>query len=249
MHIDVLESLVVAVTIITLAYASYRDLASREVPEVVWVPAYAVALFNAALRWWTWHHAAGAVPWHRVVGAVLALLPAIVYGTLFAFKLLGGADLLAIALVALAHLDRPLIPLATFVLSSLAPLPLVLANLVNNTVINRRVMNGLKCARGSKRLLYLVGRPVTVAEFLEKKFAFLHTRPSPEGLVCSSEVDIDVDFGRQWLDLRRAVEEGLIRSTDYVVYSPAIPHVALITLSYVIALIAVPYLETLVSLP
>ncbi len=238
MSSGVLGGLTVAAVIATLAYASYRDVVSREVHEVLWAPAYALAVLNAVLG-----------TGYSAVGIALALSPAAVYGALYAFKLLGGADLLAMALVALAHLDEPLVPLTTFVLSSLAPLPLVLANLVRNALVDREAMESIACARGSKRLLYLVGRPITVAEFLEKRFAFLHTYPSKEGLVCTSEVDVDVDFEKQRTDLAEAVREGLVDSGDYVIYSPAIPHIALIALSYSIAAIAIHYLRALAPLP
>jgi Flp pilus assembly protein protease CpaA len=34
----------IVVAVVTLVYASYRDVISREIPEVVWVPAYTVSV-------------------------------------------------------------------------------------------------------------------------------------------------------------------------------------------------------------
>lgn len=236
---SVLEGVTEAVVISTLVYASHRDLVSREIPEVSWIPAYLVALIGIALRPPTSY---------SVVEVMLAALPSLVYFAFFITGLMGGADLLAMVAITLAHLDKPLVPLFTFVLSSVAPLPLILANLIGNLTKYREVMRGINCVQGSKRVLYLVGRPTTVASFLSKKFAFLHTYPSRGGFVCRSSVDVNIDFEEQRAGLVEAIGGGLIKPGDHVIYSPALPHVVFIALSYVISVAIASYLGLVVGI-
>lgn len=217
-------------------YASYRDLVSREIPEVSWIPAYLVAILSIALRPLTSYSA---------VEVVLAVLPSVVYFALFISGLMGGADLLAMVAISLAHLNRPLVPLFTFILSSVAPLPLILANLIGNATKYRGIMRNIDCVQGSKRMLYLVGKPITVAGFLSKKFVFLHTYPSQEGLICSSSVDVNIDFEKQKASLVEALDRGLIKPGDHVIYSPALPHITFIAFSYVISVVVISKLRLL----
>jgi Flp pilus assembly protein protease CpaA len=226
----------VAVALATLVYASYRDIVSREIPEVVWIPAYAVSIGYLLLSGFT-----NVTP----VKVVLTLLPPIVYLLLFLLNAIGGADLLAVTLISLVHLDKPLIPLATFVLSSLAPLPLILANVILNLTKYSGILKGLNCVRGSKRALYVVGKPIRVSDFVKKSFVFLHTIPTEGGLICSARAEADVDFEKQRGLVLEAVERGYLRECDYVVYSPAIPHVVLVALSYVVALTTCQIVENL----
>ncbi|MEM2207908.1 MAG: prepilin peptidase [Sulfolobales archaeon] len=234
---SIVESLAVVALVTTLAYASYRDLKDREIPEVSWIPVYALVILSAVLK---------PIESYSLLGAILAILPPVVYCVLFVFGLIGGADLIAVVAVSLAHLDEPLIPLFTFVLSSLLPLPIVFVNLVGNLTIYRNAMGSIKCVQGSKKVLYLIGRPTDVASFLKKKFVFLHTHPSQEGFICSGSVDVNIDFGKQKIDVEEALSEGFIGLEDYVVYSPALPHIVFIALSYVIAVTVEPFLEALV---
>lgn len=231
-----LDNLLAIVVITTFVYASYRDLVSREIPEVSWVPAYLVALLSVILRPPTDY---------SVFGIALTATPPIVYGVLFVLGLIGGADFLAILLVSLAHLREPLIPLLTFILSSVVPLPLAAANLLGNTTIYRGAMSSIKCVKGNRKVLYLVGKPITVSDFLKKKFAFLHTQPSEEGFICSSSVDVDVDFEKQKAVLLEALSRGSIKPEDIVVYSPALPHIVFIAFSYLIAVVIAPELRSL----
>ncbi|MEM4774880.1 MAG: hypothetical protein QW489_00775 [Sulfolobales archaeon] len=221
----------------TFAYAAYRDLKDREVPEISWLPVYAIIVLSIVFK---------PTADYSPLGVILAILPSVVYSTLFVFGLIGGADLLAMVAVSLAHLDKPLVPLFTFILSSLLPLPLVLANLIGNLTIYRSAMDSIKCVRGGKKVLYLVGRPIDVATFLKKKFVFLHTYPSREGFVCSSSVDVNIDFEKQRADIEEALNKGFIRLEDYLVYSPALPHILFIALSYATAIAVTPFIEVLV---
>lgn len=231
-----LDNLLAIVVIATFVYASYRDLVSREVPEVSWVPAYLVALISVVLR----------LPMdYSIFEIALIAIPPVVYGALFVLGLIGGADFLAILLVSLAHLSEPLIPLLTFILSSVVPLPLAIANLLGNITIYRRTMSSIKCVKGNRNVLYLVGKPITVSDFLKKKFAFLHTQPSEEGFICSGSVDVDVDFEKQKAVLLEALSGGSIKPDDNVVYSPALPHVVFIAFSYLVAVIIAPRLRTI----
>jgi len=223
--------------VVTLAYASYKDLVSREIPEVVWVPAYIVAVGSLLL---------GGLSSTSPVRVALALVPPLTYLLLFLLNAIGGADLLATLLISLTHLDKPLIPLATYVLSSLAPLPLIVSNIVLNLARYSKVFEELKCIQGSKRFLYVVGRPTRAANFVKKNFVFLHTIPTGDGFICSAKAEADVDFEEQRRRVLEMIESGSLKEYDYVIYSPAIPHVVLIALSYVIALAVYPLVEHLI---
>jgi Flp pilus assembly protein protease CpaA len=229
----------IVVAVVTLVYASYRDVISREIPEVVWVPAYTVSVGYLLLS---------GFPNVTPVKVVLALLPPLTYLLLFLLNTIGGADLLATILISLTHLDKPLIPLATFVLSSLAPLPLILTNVILNLTKYSGIFKELKCVRGSRRALYVVGKPIRVSDFVKKNFVFLHTIPTDGGLICSPRAEADVDFEGQRRIILEAIKGGYLREYDYVVYSPAIPHVVLLTLSYVTVLAVYQLVENLLPL-
>lgn len=232
-----ISAIPVIAVVLTLAYASYRDLVSREIPEVVWVPAYVVAVGNLILSGFSII---------SLIRASLALVPPLTYLTLFLLNAIGGADLLAILLISLTHLDKPLIPLATFVLSSLIPLPLIIVNVVLNVTKYSKVFEEIKCIRGNKKALYIVGRPIRVVDFVRKSFVFLHTIPAGEGFICSARAEADVDFEEQRRRVLEAVRSGFIREHDYVIYSPAIPHVVLIALSYIAVLVIYPLVDYLI---
>lgn len=233
-------NIAVVTTVVTLLYASYWDLRIREVPELTWIPAYLVATLSILLR-----YLSGSLTLNTV-SLVLALIPSIAYAALFIAKLMGGADLLAMLLVCLIHIDDPIIPLLTYILSSVAPIPLIAVNLLMNILVRSDVMKKVRCVSGSKKVLYLVGKPIRVAEFLNKKFVFLHTYPLGEGFICSSSVDVDVDFEEQRLRMVSALSNGLVKLEDYVVCSPALPHVVFICFSYIASLLAIPYLRSLI---
>jgi Flp pilus assembly protein protease CpaA len=227
---------VALVVIATLMYASYRDLLTREIPEVVWLPAYLIAIAGVLMRFLGGYYAP--------LEVFLSLMPALVYLILFLVGLLGGADFLALLLVTIAHLHEPLIPLLTFVISSLIPVPLILLNLVENTIRSKKIMESIVCVQGTKKFLYFVGRPATATHFLKKKYVFLHTYPTEGGYICSSSVDVDIDFEKQREIVAEALRRGLMKPEDYVIYSPALPHVTFIGLSYPVALLVGLYFFT-----
>jgi Flp pilus assembly protein protease CpaA len=210
-------------------YASYRDLPTREIPEVVWLPAYLIAIAGVLMRFLGGYYAP--------LEVFLSLMPDLVCLILFLVGLLGGADFLALLLVTIAHLHEPLIPLLTFVISSLIPVPLILLNLVENTIRSL-------CVQGTKKFLYFVGRPATATHFLKKKYVFLHTYPTEGGYICSSSVDVDINFEKQREIVAEALRRGLMKPEDYVIYSPALPHVIFIGLSYPVALLVGLYFFT-----
>ncbi|MCS7099768.1 MAG: hypothetical protein RMH84_03240 [Sulfolobales archaeon] len=231
---DVLENLTVLAIASTLIYASYKDLVSREIPELSWAPAYLIVLTSLVVRY---------LSGVSLISAAIALTPPLIYGALFALGMIGGADFLAVLLVSLGHINEPLVPLLVFVASSIAPLPIVLVNLVRNLTIDRKAMASVTCIKGSKKMLYFVGRLTTVANFLKMKFAFLHTYPEEEGFVCVNSVNVNVDFEEQKRSLENAVSRGLIKPGDHVICSPALPHVVFIAVSYAVALLLAQYLR------
>ncbi|MCX8184479.1 MAG: A24 family peptidase C-terminal domain-containing protein [Sulfolobales archaeon] len=233
---SVFENPAILAIVFTFIYTSYRDLVSREIPELSWVPAYLVVLIDFVVR---------RLNEFSLINTAVAMTPSLIYGLLFALGMIGGADFLAILLVSLGHLSEPLIPLLVFILSSMAPLPIAFINLLRNLTIDRKAIESINCVKGGKKILYLVGRLITVAEFLRKKFAFLHTYPEEEGFICIGSTNVNIDFEEQKKSLERALSRGLVKSDDYVVYSPALPHIVFIAASYLITLLAAFYVREL----
>lgn len=223
------------IIIATFVYASYRDLLTREIPETAWLPAYLIAVVSAVMKF-----LGGYI---LLFEALLSIIPALTYLLLFLVGLLGGADFLALLLVSIAHLHEPLVPLLTFIISSLIPLPLVLLNLIENATRSKKAIDSIVCIQGTKKLLYFISRPITARQFLKKRYAFLHTHPIEGGYICSSSIDVDVDFEKQRKLVEEALRKGLMKPEDYVMYSPALPHVVLISLSYLISLLIMFYLN------
>lgn len=100
------------------------------------------------------------------------------------------------------------------------------------------------CVQGTKKFctswVGLLLQPI----FLKKKYVFLHTYPTEGDCICSSSVDVDIDFEKRREIVAEALRRGLMKPEDYVIYSPALPHVTFIGLSYPVALLVGLYFFT-----
>ncbi len=218
---------VVAVPVaVTLAYATYRDLKYRDIPELTWVPAALfVIIYNAYLGR------------YEPIHTLFSFLPAIALLAMAFLDLIGGADALAMLLIAVAHPSFLVLPISllTMAFSVIPPMILIVYYLILN-LSHKEELNRLACVRGSKKLLLFMGRPLRVRDYLRSKFLFLLTVPTEKGFQCGVSADIDIDFEQEKRIVIDALRKGVISEDSLVWVSPALPHIAFIFVGYVISL-------------
>ena len=232
---------IILAVIATLAYATYRDLKYRDIPELTWVPA---ALFVITYNIYLGRY--------ELIHTLFSLLPALAVLGMAFFDLIGGADALAMLLIAIAHPSFLVVPISllTFVLSLVPSLFLVLYYLVSN-IFRRELLGRVNCVEGSKSVLLLSGKPMRVRDYLRSEFLFLLTVPTEKGFRCSVSADVDIDFEQEKRIVMDAVRNGIISEDSLVWVSPALPHIAFIFVGYIISLL-IPQewlLAFLVNLP
>ncbi|MEM0473758.1 MAG: A24 family peptidase C-terminal domain-containing protein [Zestosphaera sp.] len=226
-----LEELVLVFAVLaTLSYASISDLRTREVKEYVWVPA---ALLSVAINLLLGNY--------DLLQLVLASIPALLVLVFALLDMMGGADFLALLVVTLAHpriFPKPLTYL-TLVYSLVIPVVLVLSNLIYG-LRNLRHYKELKCVRGSKTMLLLLGRPKKVSSFLNSKFTYLLTIPveQQENLFeCRASFSMDETYEEKIKSsVRELLEKGILKADDLVWVTPGLPQIVFYLLGYVAAL-------------
>ncbi|MEM3948025.1 MAG: A24 family peptidase C-terminal domain-containing protein [Zestosphaera sp.] len=229
------EELVLALsTWITLSYASISDLRYREVKEYVWVPATVIAV---SINFLSGNY--------RPLELMLASIPAVLVLVLAVLDMMGGADFLALLLVTLAYptvYPKPVTYL-TLIYSLAIPVLLMLANLIQGL---KRLNNykSLRCVKGGKLSLLILGKPMRIRDFLNSRFTYLLTIPSESDITlfeCRKTFTMDDAHGeRLKSNLRELVERGLLNPDQIIWVTPGLPQIVLYLLGYVAALIT-PY--------
>lgn len=211
----------------TLAYATYRDLKYRDIPELTWVPA---AIFAVAYNIYLGRY--------EPIHTAFSFLPAAALLVMAFLNLIGGADALATLLIAAAHPAFLVLPISllTIAFSVIPPLALIIYYLLLN-FIHREELNRLGCVEGSKKMLFFMGRPLSVRDYLKSRYVFLLTVPTERGYRCSVSADIDVDFEEEKRVIIDAVRKGIISEDSLIWVSPALPHIAFIFIGYIISLL------------
>ncbi len=211
----------------TLAYATYRDLRYRDIPELTWVPAAVfVIAYNAYLGR------------YEPIHAIFSFLPAIALLAMAFLDLIGGADALAMLLIAAAHPNFLVLPISllTVAFSVIPPLALIIYYFILN-LVHKEELDRLGCVEGSKKLLLFMGRPLSVRNYLKSKYLFLLTVPTERGFRCIVSADVDIDFEQEKRIVMDAVRRGIISEDSLVWVSPALPHIAFIFVGYIISLL------------
>jgi len=221
---DIVTAIPVAAT---LTYATYRDLKYRDIPELTWVPA---AVFVIAYNVYLGRY--------EPIHTIFSFLPAIALLAMAFLDLIGGADALAMLLIAAAHPSFLVLPISllTVALSVIPPLALIIYYLVLN-LVHKEELDRLGCVEGSKKPLLFMGRPLSVSDYLKSKYLFLLTVPTERGFRCSVSADVDIDFEQEKRIVMDAVRKGIISEDSLVWVSPALPHIAFIFVGYIISLL------------
>ena len=220
------DTVVALPVVATLTYATYRDIKYRDIPELTWVPA---AVFVIAYNIYLGRY--------DPIHTLFSFLPAIALLVMAFLDLIGGADALAMFLIAAAHPNFLVLPISllTVAFSVIPPLVLILYYLFLN-LARRRELGNLRCVEGSKKLLMFMGRPLSVRDYLRSDFVFLLTVPVEDGFRCSVSADVDIDFEQEKRIVMDALRKGVISEDSLVWVSPALPHIAFIFIGYVISL-------------
>lgn len=231
MQFTVLDLAIIVALIATLAYASYRDLKYRDIPELTWLPAAIIAL---AINLYAGNY--------TPIRTALSLLPPIMVLILAFLDMIGGADFLALLLIAIAHPRFILFPISLLTLfySILIPLALVLLYFIINAFIYREELSKIRCVKGKKYYLYFLGRPMKIKEYLKSEFIYPLTIPKSANEVvfeCRPTFSIAEEEIKHKEEIKKLIEDGLIDEDTVIWVTPALPHVAFIFIGYVIALI------------
>lgn len=224
------ESVIVIAVLATLSYASISDLRTREVKEYVWVPA---ALLSVTINLLLGNY--------DLLQLALASIPALLVLVFALLDMMGGADFLALLVVTLAHpriFPKPLTYL-TLVYSLVIPVFLILGNLVHSLAHLKRYKE-LKCVKGSKTMLLLLGRPERVDSFLNSRFKYLLTIPVERQRTlfeCRVSFSMDDAYEENMKNIvRELLDEGVLKADDLMWVTPGLPQIAFYLLGYVAAL-------------
>jgi len=221
--------LIIVSVIVTLVYASYRDIKYRDIPEITWVPAIIISVsINVLLGNYDFVH------------TVLSMIPVIMVFIMSLLGLIGGADFLALLMIALAHPRFLVFPISllTLLYSLLIPLGLMVYYVLCNVVLYRSSLNKIKCKEGRKAYLMLFGKPMDVRKLLEKKFTYPLTIPLGKGeYVCRPSFSDDEEEERIRERIRGAMARGEIKEDETVWVTPGLPHVVFFLIGYILSLL------------
>lgn len=225
------ELVLVIAVLVTLSYASVSDLRTREVKEYVWIPA---ALLSVTINLLLGNY--------DLLQLALASIPALLVLVFALLDMMGGADFLALLVVTLAHpriFPKPLTYL-TLVYSLVIPVVLILGNLVYG-LMHLKHYRELKCVKGSKTMLLLLGRPKKVNSFLDSRFTYLLTVPVEQQRTlfeCRASFSMDDAYEEKIRSsVRELLDKGVLKTDDLVWVTPGLPQIAFYLIGYVAALI------------
>ncbi|MEM1982640.1 MAG: A24 family peptidase C-terminal domain-containing protein [Sulfolobales archaeon] len=222
----------ISITLITLIIATFYDLKTREIREIIWVPAL---VFSAVFTY--------LIIRPSILVFIFSVIPAILLLILAVVGLIGGADFLAILLIGISTPILNVLPISLLTLfySALIPSALIMYNLLVNTTVYIDEYKKLRCVGASKWLLLFLGKPMKVKVFTKSKFMYPLTvfrcNPNKCDVVCRSSFDIDEDFKNHINTISNYLSNGCIKEDDYIWVTPALPHILFITIGYLLALI------------
>jgi len=225
------ESVLVITVLATLSYASISDLRTREVKEYVWVPA---ALISVTINLLTGNY--------DILQLAIASIPALLVLIFSLLDMMGGADFLALLVVTLAHpriFPKPLTYL-TLVYSLIIPVILIVSNLFYGLKYFRHYKE-IKCVRGSRAMLLLLGRPKRVDSFLNSRFTYLLTIPAEQQrnlFECRTSFSMDDTYEEELRsNVRELLEKGVLKNNDLLWVTPGLPQIVFYLFGYVAALV------------
>ncbi|NPA85680.1 MAG: hypothetical protein GXO07_06760 [Crenarchaeota archaeon] len=239
----------VGVALLTLLYASYLDLKTREIPPKLWLIASLLAL-PATLYEAHYFAARGALGY--VVAVVVS--SAIIIGILafMSWKgLIGGADVLALAFLTVSVPWYPF----SFGLRAFVPVPLLTlfyATILGVLWLPIRALSNLRSEKflsharelglGGAKLLRLAAsaKVVTVKEYMNMKFWYPLEIFKEKGEELEHELRTTFSVEEEHEDhqkrMKELVERGLLSEDRYIFVSYGVPFLVYITLGFVLAL-------------
>jgi len=246
-EIDLARTLI---AIITLGYAAYTDIKTREITPWLWLVASLVSLpLTAYEAWFLISRGYSLFCLLEIVMALIAL-PFIFY--LFRKGLFGGADMLAYIFLTV---DMPWYPIA-FGLRSIMPIPLLTllyASLLVALFIPVKVIKNLSDKRfnehakefGIKGLrkvrLASTATVMTVKEYLTKKFWYPLEVIEEEGNKVRRTLrpyfNVEEEYEDHQRMLKEMVDRGLIKEEDLIFVTYGIPFIVFMFLGFILALI------------
>jgi hypothetical protein len=218
---------VIGSVLLTLVYASYRDVKYRDIPELAWLPSLAiVTAINLLLGR------------YDVIHTIISLIPPLAVLVLSLLDMIGGADFLALLLISLAHPSFYILPISliTLIYSLLIPIAVMGYYLILN-ILHWRELDKIKCVEGSRTPLIFLGRPLTVGRLLKSKFVYPLTIPSDKGYICRASFSLDdEEEDKVRGSIKDMVDRGIIEEEDVLWVTPGFPHVLFYLVGYVVAL-------------
>jgi len=215
-----------------LGLASFYDLKTREIRELLWLPAFIVtAVINFILI----------KP--DTTAVILSIIPSLIVLALVVMKMMGGADFIAMLLVGLSMPYLKIFPISllTLLYSSLIPATLAIYNIILNLSRYRDVYRKVRCDEGSKSFLLALGKPMRIRDFIRSKYLYPLTLidcvNNTQKITCRSSFNIDEDYAEHIAHVRRCVESGYLDGDGFVWVTPALPHIVFITVGFILALL------------
>lgn len=243
----VIDVIGLAASFLFLAYSSWKDILTREVPDEVWLVAYPVGLVLIAVRlivqtssWWLILLSVASV---IVISLVLSYL-----------RLWGGADakgFICLAIMnplvpalggSLSHIVDPLFPLVVFSNSYIASLASVVYPIKRNLQTRplHELFAGLETeSLPHKMVAFLTGYRVSVGELESKTYLFPLESIDRQGSTLRRRfkfgLSVDSDRPKELGEIKALADSGLLHGTVWV--SPGLPFLLFITLGLALSLL------------
>ena len=225
--------------------ASLFDLREREIPDKVWLLSGPPLAFLTALSLALGHE--------PIWPTAISMLLSFAIGLLVYFSgLAGGADAKTMFFLAIAcpinHLEPALashvmLPLASFsnslLFSSLSSLALLIKNLAWKLRTGRGLFEGFeRISPLTKALVLISGYKMRAGDLAKAKFVFpLEVLVEEKGrLVRQLVLVVRLREGEEVLNLKKALDLGLLSEEDYVWVSPGLPLVVFLTAGFLTAI-------------
>lgn len=237
------------IALITLGYAAYTDIKTREITPWLWLVASVISFPLTAYE--AWFLVVKGYALFCILELIMALvpLPFIIY--LFKKGLFGGADMLAYAFLTV---DMPWYPIA-FGLRSILPIPLLTllyASLLVALSIPIKIVKNLSSRRfnehaeefgikGLRKLrLAATASVMTIKEYLSKKFWYPLEVFEEEGdgvkKTLRPHFNVEEEYEDHQRALREMIEKGLVKEDELIFVTYGIPFIVFMFLGFVLAL-------------
>jgi len=223
----------ISLTIVMLLHTSILDLKYREVDPKTWLLYSPLAVFLA-------------LNWRQVILPLYLYSFATSVGVsylFYRFSLIGGADVIAMFLIAISNPEVPSLILRGLTLLGAEPIVVLLYTSLSISVITlynvfRNLRLSKELPKGSKFKILVSGTRIKVRDFLKSKFMFPLTQVNEDGsLTFRYTFEIDEDDGEWRRFFSELVRQGKISEDSYIWVSWGVPVIPFMLLGYLISVI------------